>query len=83
VRGSIAKPGSSPLLIVTAQAMRGGRVVATASAQRHGVKAVRAGQFSVPVVLRRAPRGTAVRVTATLIDEGAGLATARAATTAR
>src|SRR5262249_25473320 len=82
VRGSIAKPGSAPLLIVTAQAGQGGRVVATASAERRGAKAVRRGRFSVPVTLRRLPAGATVRVSATLIDEGAGLATARAAGTA-
>ena len=82
VRGSIAKPGSAPLLIVTAQAVQGGRVVATASVDRRGAKAVRRGRFSVPVTLRRLPAGATVRVSATLIDEGAGLATARAAGTA-
>jgi hypothetical protein len=83
VTGRIAKLGSAPLLLVTAQAVRGAKVLATATVTRRGATAVRTGRFSLPVTLRRLPPGAKVKVTATLIDETAGFATTRAATTAR
>jgi hypothetical protein len=83
VRGQIAKAGATPLLLVTAQAVRGGKVLSTATVNKRGASAVHTGRFSVPVKLRKLPRGATVKVTVTLIDEGSNLATARATTTAR
>ncbi len=83
VRGQIAKAGATPLLLVTAQAVRGGKVLSTATVNKRGARAVHTGRFSVPVKLRKLPRGATVKVTVTLIDEGSNLATARATTTAR
>ena len=79
VTGAVAKPGAAPALAITVEALKGGKVVKKATA----VRAAKAGAFSVPVTVKGLPKGAQVRVTATLVDEGAGNATARRVTLAR
>jgi hypothetical protein len=80
VAGRIAKAGAAPLLAVTAEAVRGGKVVKKATVLK---RAARAGAFSVPVVLKGMPKGAKVRVNVSLVDQGGAMATARKTTTAR
>jgi hypothetical protein len=79
VTGKVAKPGLAPTLAVTVEALRGGKVVKKATV----VKATKAGAFSVPVTVKGMPKGAKVRVTATLVDQGSGNATARRVASAR
>ncbi|MDW5594708.1 hypothetical protein VSS74_10195 [Conexibacter stalactiti] len=79
VAGSISRPGGAPLLVASVRVVRGGRTIATAAAARRGRRQVRNGRFSLPLTVRRLPRGATVEVVATLSDEAAGFATARAA----
>jgi hypothetical protein len=76
VSGRIAKAGGAPLLLVTAEAVRNGRVVKRATATRRGIQNVKAGAFRVPVALRGVPRAARLRATASLVDENT-YATAR------
>lgn len=80
--GRITKRGSAPVLAATAELVRGGRVVRRRSVTRRGAE-VKAGRFSVTVPVGGARRGTTVRVTITLLDEAAGLATIRRRVTVR
>ena len=57
VAGRIAKAGAAPLLAVTAEALRGGKVVKKATVLK---RAAKAGAFSVPVVVKGMPKGAKV-----------------------
>lgn len=76
VTGRITKRGSAPVLVAAAELVRRGRVVRRRSGTLRGA-AVKAGRFSVPIAVGRLPRGVRLRVTTTLLDEAAGLATVR------
>jgi hypothetical protein len=80
VAGRIARAGTAPLLAITAEALKGGKVVKKATVLKRSVKA---GTFSVPVTLKGLPKGARVRVSAALVDEGAAMATARRTAMAR
>jgi hypothetical protein len=82
VAGSVLRRGAAPGLIVTVQVTRNGRKLATASVDRHGAASVKTGRFSVPVALKRLPRGARMTATVTLLDEGATLAATRVTRTA-
>jgi hypothetical protein len=79
VSGLVAKPGAAPTLAITVEALKGGKVVKKATVLKTG----KAGGFSIPVALKGMPKGAKVRVTASLVDEGAGNATARRVVLAR
>jgi hypothetical protein len=79
VTGLVAKPGTAPTLAITVEALKGGKVVKKATV----LKTAKAGAFSIPVAVKGMPKGAKVRVTASLIDQGAGMATARRVVMAR
>jgi hypothetical protein len=83
VSGRIRKPGSAPLLVVSVEALRHGHLVAKGTAALQGPKHVHRGHFSIPVKMKKLPAGTTLRVVATLTDEAADYATARATASAR
>ncbi len=78
VGGRVRKPGGAPLLVVTVQALRQGRLIARRVVALKGHREVRRGHFSVPVALPKSARGTALRAVAILTDEAANYATDRA-----
>jgi hypothetical protein len=76
LKGRIAKRGSSPLLTGVVELIRGRRVSRLGAASLRGA-AVKAGRFSLPVRVKKLPRGARLRLTVALTDEAAGLATVR------
>jgi len=80
--GRVTRRGASPVLVLAAELMHGKRVIARKTVSRRGDE-IRAGSFSIPILLRRAIRGTRVRLTATLLDEAAGYASTRRQVTVR
>ena len=71
VSGRVAKGGKTPLLVVSAEALTaGGKVSARKSASLEGR---RVRKFKLPVKLPKVPHGGKLRVTATLLDQEAGL----------
>jgi hypothetical protein len=78
VGGRVRKPGGAPLLVVTVQALRHGRQVARRVVALKGRREIHRGRFSLPVALPKSARGATLRAVATLTDEAADYATARA-----
>jgi len=82
VTGRVTKRGAAPLLVAAVKVVRGGRTVLSTGASLRGAKVPR-GTFSLPVGLKRLPRGARVTVTVSLADEAAGYATTRRTASAR
>lgn len=83
VSGSVSKPGAAPLLVVRVETLRGDRVVAQTGVSGRGTDQVRSGRFSLPIKLKKLPRGAKVRVRVSLTDESADFATVSRTTQAR
>jgi hypothetical protein len=74
VSGKVTKGGATPLLAVSAEALSaGGKVVARKSASLEGAKVKSGRKYKLPVKLPKVPRGGKLRITATLLDQEAGL----------
>jgi hypothetical protein len=72
VSGRVAKGGRSPLLAVSVEALgAGGRATARRGASLAGSRA--RGRYKLAVKLPKLPHGGRLRVTATLLDQDAGL----------
>jgi hypothetical protein len=82
VTGRVAKRGSSPVLVASATVVKGGKTLRRKTATLRGAK-VKKGRFSLPVAIGSVPRGARVKVEVLLLDEAAGLATARKTVTIR
>jgi hypothetical protein len=82
VTGRVTKRGSSPVLVASATVVKGGKTVRRKTATLRGAK-VKKGRFSLPVTVGSVPRGARVKVEVLLLDEAAGLATARKTVTVR
>jgi len=76
VSGRVTKAGSAPLLAARVQVRRGHTLLQSTGRSLRGEKVPR-GKFTVPVTLKRLPRGAKMRVIVTLTDEAADFATAR------
>jgi hypothetical protein len=74
VSGKVTKGGKAPMLAISAEAVSaGGKVLARKSASLEGKKVRSGRKFKVPVKLPKVPGGAKLRITATLIDQEAGL----------
>ncbi len=74
VSGKVVKGGKAPMIALSAEALSaGGKVVARKSASLEGKKLRTGRKFSLPVKLPKAPGGGKVQITATLVDQEAGL----------
>lgn len=74
VSGKVVKGGKVPLVAVTAEALNAaGKVVARKSAAVEGKKARSGRKYQVAVKLPKAPRGGKLQITATLLDQEAGV----------
>ncbi|HWI73523.1 MAG TPA: hypothetical protein VNT55_16315, partial [Baekduia sp.] len=82
VTGRVTKRGRSPLLVASATVVKGGKTLRRKTATLRGAK-VKKGRFSLPVIVGTVPAGARVRVEVLLLDEAAGLATARRTVTVR
>jgi hypothetical protein len=82
VTGRVTKRGSAPVLVASATVVKGGKVLRRKTATLRGAK-VKKGRFSLPVTVGSVPRGARVKVEVLLLDEAAGLATARKTVTVR
>jgi hypothetical protein len=82
VTGRVTKRGSSPLLVASTTVVKGGKTLRRKTATLRGAK-VKMGRFSLPVTVGTVPPGARVRVEVLLLDEAAGLATARRTVTVR
>jgi hypothetical protein len=82
VTGRVAKRGSAPVLVASATVVKGGRTLRRKTATLRGAK-VKKGRFSLPITVGGVPRGARVKVEVLLLDEAAGLATARRTVTVR
>jgi hypothetical protein len=82
VTGRVTKRGGAPVLVVSATVVKGAKTVRRKTATVRGAK-VEKGRFSLPVTVGSVPRGARVKVEVLLLDEAAGLATARKTVTVR
>ena len=74
VSGKVTKGGRSPLLAVSAEALSaGGKVVARKSASLEGARVRSGRKYKLAVKLPKVPHGGKLRLTATLLDQEAGL----------
>ena len=73
---------SSPLLVASVTVVKGGKTLRRKTATLRGAT-VKKGRFSLPLTIGRVPRGARVKVDVLLLDEAAGLATARRTVTIR
>jgi hypothetical protein len=74
VSGKVTKGGKSPMLAITAEAVSaGGKVVARKSASLEGKKVRSGRKYKVPVKLPKVPGGGKLQITATLVDQEAGV----------
>lgn len=82
VSGLVTKRGGAPVLAAVVEQVRGRRASGRRMVTRRGAQ-VAAGRFSLPVGVGRVRRGTRLRVTVTLLDEAAELASVRRQVTIR
>jgi hypothetical protein len=82
VTGRISRRGQAPVLAASVEQLRGRRASGRRTVTRRGAQ-VAAGRFSLPVRVTRAGRRGRLRVTVTLLDEAAGLASVRRRVTIR
>jgi hypothetical protein len=82
VTGRVTKRGRSPLLVASATVVKGGKTLRRKTATLRGAQ-VKKGRFSLPVTVGTVPPGARVTVEVLLLDEAAGLATARRTVTVR
>jgi hypothetical protein len=74
VSGKVTKGGKSPMVAISAEALSaGGKVVARKSAAVEGKKARSGRKYKVAVKLPKVPHGGKLQITATLVDQEAGL----------
>jgi hypothetical protein len=74
VSGKVTIGGKTPLLAVSAEALTaGGKVVARKSASLEGGKVKSGRKYKLAVKLPKVPHGGKLRITATLLDQEAGL----------
>ena len=74
VSGKVTKGGKAPMLAVSAEALSArGKVVARKSASLEGRKVRSGRKYKLAVKLPKVPHGGRLRITATLLDQEAGL----------
>lgn len=74
VSGKVTKGGKSPMLAITAEALSsGGKVVTHKSASLEGKKVRSGRKYKLAVKLPKVPGGGKLQITATLLDQEAGL----------
>jgi hypothetical protein len=74
VSGKVTKGGKSPMLAISAEAVSaGGKVVTRKSASLEGKKVGSGRKYKVAVKLPKVPGGGKLQITATLLDQDAGV----------